>query len=226
VVERDRSMEALIDNGEEWMEPMLNFRDFLAETQDPERKKEVRDYRRRDGQVKVRKKQGTLIRGPYTLEFRKTLLRKLLQVQQDVRRDGPEADLTLISAGELFEIRRLWRVEAQDWDDSVRTIYQEETHDTLLVWPEDDAALFGADERALLAQVCAEEAVPLDLMMALIEGQRQQGATGSRSAVHARIDEIMRSEWRSEAEVLEAVEAHQRRRTGSEQQTEFRDALH
>jgi DNA sulfur modification protein DndC len=31
VVERDRSMEAMIDNGEEWMAPMLDFRDFLAE---------------------------------------------------------------------------------------------------------------------------------------------------------------------------------------------------
>ncbi len=212
VVERDRSMEAMIDNGEEWMEPMLNFRDFLAETQDPERKKEIRDYRRRDGQIKIRKKQGTLIRGPYTLEFRKTLLRKLLGVQKSVQRDGPETDLTLISPEELFEIRRLWRVEAQDWEDSVRAICQQVMPDAQLQWPEDDAALFGADERALLAQICAEEDVPLDLMVALIEGQRQHEGTSSRAAVHARVDEILRSEWRSETEVIEAVSTHQQRR--------------
>jgi DNA sulfur modification protein DndC len=227
VVERDRSMEAMIDNGEEWMVPMLEFRDFLAETQDPERKKEIRDYRRRDGQVKVRKKQLTLIRGPYTLEFRKKLLRKLLDVQQSVQRDGPDAELTLISPEELYEIRRLWRVEAQDWEDSVRGIYQEVTNDRQLPWPHDDAALFGPDERALLVQICAEEQVPLDLMITLIEGQRQQAGVGSRSAVHARIDEILRSEWRSEAEVLEAVAAHQRNRDDQElRQSGLSDALH
>lgn len=227
VVERDRSMEAMIDNGEEWMAPMLEFRDFLSETQDPERKKEVRDYRRRDGQVKVRKKQGTLIRGPYTLEFRKKLLRKLLDVQKSVRCDGPDADLALISPEELFEIRRLWRAEAQDWEDSVRSIYQDVTKDNTLAWPQDDAALFGADERALLAQVCAEEEVPLELMMALIESQRQQGGVGSRSAIHARVDEILRSEWRGEAEVIEAVAAHQRHREDRDlRQMGLADVLH
>ena len=227
VVERDRSMEAMIDNGEEWMAPMLEFRDFLAETQDPERKKEIRDYRRRDGQVKVRKKQLTLIRGPYTLEFRKKLLRKILEVQQIVRGDGPDPELTLISQEELYEIRRLWRVEAQDWEDSVRAIYQEATNDRQLPWPQDDAALFGPDERALLAQICAEEQVPLDLMITLIEGQRQSASSSSRSAVHARIDEILRSEWRSEAEVLEAVAAHQRQRDDLElRQNGLSDALH
>jgi DNA sulfur modification protein DndC len=210
VVERDRSMEAMIDNGEEWMEPMLNFRDFLAQTQDPERKKEVRDYRRRDGQVKVRKKQLTLIRGPYTLDFRKLLLKKLLHVQTLVRQDRPDLDLTLISAEELFEIRRLWRVEAQDWEDSVRTIYDEVTGDREILWPQDDAALFGPNEQAILAQICAEEDLPPSLLMALIESQRQQEGVIKRSAIHAQIDDILRSEWRSEDEVLEAVAAHQR----------------
>src|ERR1051325_5968875 len=38
VVERDRSMEAMIDSGEEWLEPLLEFRDLLAETQEPPKK--------------------------------------------------------------------------------------------------------------------------------------------------------------------------------------------
>jgi HD-like signal output (HDOD) protein len=49
-------------------------------------------------------------------------------------------------------------------------------------------------------------------MMALIESQRQQHTLRSRAAIHARIDDILRSEWRSEEEVLEAVEQHQQRR--------------
>jgi DNA sulfur modification protein DndC len=205
VVTKDKSMGAMIDNGEEWMQPMLDLRDYLAATQDPERKKEIRDYKRRDGQIKVRKKQRYLIRGPYNFDFRKELLERLLRVQEEVRKEGPHPDLTLISEEELFEIRRLWRVELQDWADSIPQIYRNVTGRDLS-WPVDDAVTFGLDEQAILEQVCAEEEVPLKLIMALIESQRQQSKFQSRAAVHARIDEIMRSEWRSEEEVLQAVE--------------------
>ncbi|MDZ4721618.1 MAG: DNA phosphorothioation system sulfurtransferase DndC [Roseiflexaceae bacterium] len=209
VVERDRSMEALIDNGEEWMSPMLEFRDFLAATQDPERRKEVRDYRRRDGLVHFRKRGNgeLLIRGPYRLEFRKQLLARLLNVQEQVRRNGPDAHIELISPEELYEIRRLWRIEAQDWADSIPAIYREATGRDL-PWPEDDGAVFGAAERALLAQICAEEDVPLDLMLALIESQRQHGALAGRTVIHARVDEVLRSEWRNEEEVIASVNIH------------------
>jgi DNA sulfur modification protein DndC len=210
VVERDRSMEALIDNGEEWMVPMLEFRDFLAETQQPERRKEVRDYRRRDGRVHLSTKSQaeSLTRGPYTLAFRKELLERLLRVQVQVRQHDPT--LTLISAEELFEIRRLWRVEAQDWEDSIPAIYRRATGQEL-AWPRDDGAIFGAEEHGLLAQMCAEEELPLDLMLALIESQRQQTALSNRAAVHARIEGVLRSEWRSESEVISAIELHQQR---------------
>lgn len=209
VVERDRSMEALIDNGEEWMAPMLEFRDFLAATQEPERRKEVRDYRRRDGLVHFRKVHSgeTLIRGPYRLAFRKELLTRLLQVQEQVRRAKPELNLELISLAELYEIRRLWRVEAQDWEDSVPAIYRAVTGRDLPL-PQDDGAVFGAAERALLAQICAEEDVPVELLMALIDQARDHRLSSSRSRIHERIDEVLQREWRSEREVIAAVETY------------------
>jgi DNA sulfur modification protein DndC len=208
-------MEALIDHGEEWMIPMLEFRDFLAATQDPARRQEVRDYRRRDGMVHYRKRgQGELlIRGPYRLEFRKELLTRLLQVQTQVQRAKPELELELISPDELYEIRRLWRVEAQDWEDALPAIYRAATGQDL-AWPQEDGARFGADERALLAQICAEEELPLELMLALIESQRQHGALSGRTRIHARIDEVLRSEWRDEQAVIAAVAAHHQRITG------------
>ncbi|MFN8059562.1 MAG: hypothetical protein U0Q12_10385 [Vicinamibacterales bacterium] len=43
-------MEAMIENGEEWMTPMLEFRDYLVTTQDPAQKRCIRDIRR-DGRV-------------------------------------------------------------------------------------------------------------------------------------------------------------------------------
>lgn len=215
VVTKDKAMESMIDNGEEWMIPMLEFRDFLAETQNIERKQEVRDYRRRDGLVKVRKQQGTLIRGPYRLSFRKELLERLLIVQKQIREDGPDPHITLISHQELYQIRRLWRIEANDWDDCVPQIYYKVMGE-ILPLPHEDTIMFGTEERDVLVQVCAEVDVPIDLMIALIESQRQQYTLSSRTAIHNRIDEVLRSEWRSENEVLEAVRHHQQQRADLE----------
>jgi len=69
VAQRDLSMEALIENGEDWMEPLLNLRDHLATTTDPQRKREFRDIRGRDGRV-IFKKDGTLAARTYKLEFK------------------------------------------------------------------------------------------------------------------------------------------------------------
>ena len=113
VVTKDKAMEGLIDNGEDWMIPLLEFRDFLAETQDPERKHEIREHRRRNGQITILN--DKLVHGPYTLEFCKDILTGLLDTQQQVRENGPDPNIKLITDDELEEIRRIWRTERQDW---------------------------------------------------------------------------------------------------------------
>lgn len=74
--------------------------------------------------------------------------------------------------------------------------------------PQDDGAVFGAAERALLAQICAEEDVPVELLMALIDQARDHRLSSSRSRIHERIDEVLQREWRSEREVIAAVETY------------------
>lgn len=44
---------------------------------------------------------------------------------------GPDKYLELITEAELHEIRRIWRKERQDWEDSVPLIYAEMTGETL-----------------------------------------------------------------------------------------------
>ena len=102
--------------------PLLEFRDFLASTQEPENKAKWREHRRRGGFVSERN--GQLIRGPYRMEFCKELLRRLLETQQQVRQEGPNPDIELITLPELEEIRKIWRTERQDWEDSVPQIYR------------------------------------------------------------------------------------------------------
>jgi DNA sulfur modification protein DndC len=198
VVTRDKSMEAMIDNGEDWMLPMLEFRDWLAETQDPAKKHLFREHKRRTGQVSV--KDGKLIRGPYKLEFCKEILRRLLLAQQQVRKDGPSATYELISEAEIHEIRRLWRTERQDWYDSVPGIYTEVTGQRL-DWLQDDLGSFNATEYRILDDLCKEQDIPTDLVARLLEQERQMQGMQRRAGIQQKIDDVLREEWRDETTI-------------------------
>src|SRR5262249_3714874 len=76
VATRDTSMEALVENGEEWLEPLLNFRDYLATTAEPDRKREFRDIRGRDGRV-ILKKDGTVAARTYSPKTSREMLEAL-----------------------------------------------------------------------------------------------------------------------------------------------------
>jgi DNA sulfur modification protein DndC len=102
VVKKDRSMEALIDNGEDWMEPMLELRDWLVENRDIET---YRMEKRRNGQVG---------KGPYTIEARAHILGMLLAAQKTT---GQE----LMNNQELKAIQVIWNMDG--FNHSVYDIY-------------------------------------------------------------------------------------------------------
>lgn len=206
VVLKDRSMEALIDSGFDWLEPLLEFRNELAETQNPEKKHLYRDYRRMDGKIKGMKKGDTweIIRGPYTFEYQKYLLRKLLEAQKSVRENGPYPNLTLILPEELNEIRRIWRTQKSDWEDSVAKIYKEVTGETL-IWAKDDLGGFSQNEKELLSQICEKNDIPPRLVTKLLDVEQQLQGMTRRSSIYTRIDEVFNEDWISEEEAKQAL---------------------
>lgn len=202
VVTKDKAMEAMIDSGQDWMEPLLEYRDMLAATQIPARKKEVRDYRRRTGQISFKKDSDQLIRGPYTLAFCRELLEKLLRTQLETQRDAPPGEASqLIHEAELHAIRQIWRQERGDWEDSVPKIVR----DVLgrdLDWVIDDAASFTDEDGTLLDAICKQNDVPTDLIVRLLDVERSTQGMKRRHAIHTRIEDLMNEEWRSQDEVI------------------------
>lgn len=196
VVQKDKSMEAMIDAGEEWMQPLLDFRDLLAETQDPEGKLRYREFKRRSGQVAFIDKTDRPSPGPYKLDFCKTLLERLLQTQVELQAAAPPGEETLlVHDAELHEIRRLWRTERGDWADSVPAIVRRVLGRDL-DWVAEDEVALGAEAGALLEEVCREHGVPVDLVVQLLDVERASHGLKRRTAVHSRIEEVFRREWR------------------------------
>jgi DNA sulfur modification protein DndC len=99
VIKRDKSMEALIENGEDWMEPLSELRDFFVETRDnPDL---YREKRRRDGT----EKEG--VWGPYKPSVRAEFLKRLLSVQREIQETQGET-MQFISHQELVAIQVTW----------------------------------------------------------------------------------------------------------------------
>ena len=206
VVQKDRSMEALIESGEDWMEPLLDFRNELAETQIPEKKLEYRDYRRMNGKIKFMQTGDSkkVIPGPYTLEYSKILLKKLLEAQKSVRKNGPNPNASLILLEELQEIRRIWMTQKSDWNDSVVKIYEEVTGEHL-DWTNDDLGSFSQSEQDLLKKICDDQKLPLRLVTKLLDVERQMQGMTRRSSIYNRIGEVLSEDWISVEEVKKAL---------------------
>ena len=96
VVEKDRSLEGLVDSGHEEFEPLIEFRNWLMEIRNNSNNRLPFS---RQGRTRVSKE--NINTGPFTLETRRVILDKLLSLQQETRMD-------LISTKEVFFIKRQW----------------------------------------------------------------------------------------------------------------------
>ena len=204
VVDQDKSMEAMVDGGADWLEPMLDFRNWLAATQDPAGKSEIREHQRRSGRVEVFSKSNgeRKIRwGPYKLEFRKQILRKLLETQNLVCRQGPNPNEELITKDELARIRQIWRLESGDWEDSLPSIYQEIIGEELKV-SQDDWSGMAAAEKQILEDVARRHGLVPQLLSQLFDVEREQHGMSRRSQIYSRIDQVMSKDWLSRDEAL------------------------
>jgi len=200
VVAKDNAMESLIDSGEEWMVPLLDIRDYLSGTQPPENKPEFREHKRRGGKVSTTP-EGNISRGPYRFSTRMNILRMLLEAEKLIRKDPKHQEVQLIGPEELQEIRRIWRMEHQDWDDNVPRIFKEVMgHD--LVWRSDDGPRFDQSDKQLLEEICETEEIPTALVAKLIDIEHQFTGMRRRAGIYERIERVLNEDWRTEEQVL------------------------
>jgi len=198
VVSKDSSMESLIDSGEDWMQPLLDLREELKKTHEPEIKEKVRELKRRSGHMKLYDDGSErFVPGPYKMEFCKKILGELLDAQIKVRKNGPDPNINLISEEELHEIQRIWRMERGDWKNSVYEIYEKVTGEKLQTVREDFGS-FGKIEQELLEQVCNQHNVPRILVSKLLNTEFELMGMTKHSKIYDKIKRIFSEEWRED----------------------------
>ncbi len=211
VVSEDKAMQNMIDEGDEWMEPLLEFRDFLKATQDPEEKPKYRQVKgRQHGYVKTKTNgDNGIIPRAHKFEFCKDLLRKLLETQKKVNKELPDdEEMDLIRDEELREIRRIWREERADWEDSVPKIYREVMGEGI-GWVQDDYGAFGETEAKLLKEITDKHDIPPELVQRLLDTELQHHGMKRRASIYNEIDKIMREDWRPMEEIVADIEGEE-----------------
>ena len=194
VVTEDKSMTNMIDNGESWMEPLLELRQELKDTHDPEIKKNVRDLKHRNGRIVFWNDRVT--RGPYTMEFCKSFLTKLLKAQNKIRKTGPDPNIELITIDEIHEIQRIWRMERGDWKNSIYQIYESVTKQKIEQFQE-DLGILGINEQEELEKICNKFNVPYLLAAKILHTEFEMQDVSDRQKVHTKIEQIIAEEWRT-----------------------------
>ncbi len=159
VVNRDKSMEALIENGEDWMEPLMELRDLLSISRDSE---EYREKRRKDGS----EKEGQL--GPYKPWFRADFIEKLFKAQKEIQRTHPE--MQLINYQEMVAIQICWFREGI-FNHNVAELYNKIYGTNITLHSNDDKII---KEKELLKEVCTKNEKDYELINELLTIQKSK----------------------------------------------------
>jgi DNA sulfur modification protein DndC len=232
LVDKDKSMTAMVQNDEEkeWMRPLMELRNALdfrnmvgpdGENSDHH----LRDFRRMSGNIQMQNGDGPgqkdkIIPGPYTQESRAQWLRKLLEAQTWIRKNGPKdvRKIELITLPELQEIRRIWVVEKHEMEDSLPRIYTEATGEPFPGTRLDDNLVLGESEMQLLREVCGGDKLQFELARELLSVERQQRVQIRRAGLFEKLEKsISRHYYDSREDAVGMARRHAKAREAASQ---------
>lgn len=156
MVKEDKSLKNFIDHGATELIPLRDFRNWLVDLRS---NPDARDYRRRNGNVYLMSN-GEFGRGPFTMEARKEILRRLLQLEVDTGFD-------LITIDELKVIDKMWEDEGDLSRRALVEIY-EKIKGKKLPWDSYKKAKYDSETIALIQDLCQKYDVPFDLISKLM----------------------------------------------------------
>jgi DNA sulfur modification protein DndC len=172
VVKRDKSMEALIDNGEEHLEPLLELRDWLV------------DNRNKDKYRQMRLRNGGKGKGPYNIQTRQYILKRLLEAQKI---SGEQ----LLTSQELKGIQVIWQMDG--FDANAYQIYYE-VYDEKKIYSMTPKDKLKQKQKEELADLCLKNKVNPDKMLNLVKNEKDKRLLRKRNNIQKIIAETIREE--------------------------------
>jgi DNA sulfur modification protein DndC len=198
LVEKDKSMSAMIQNDEEkeWMLPLLELRDALDIADD----RHLRDFRRMNGRVQLFHDRP--IPGPYTESSRHEWMRRLLDAQEWIRSNGPDyvKEIELVTLEELHEIRRIWVFEKHEIEDALPRVYQETTGRPFPGPSLEDILVLRSDDLQLLREITEDDPLHYQLTRELLDVERQFRTMTRRAGLFDAMEAAIKRSFFTDAE--------------------------
>ena len=183
MVKEDKSLKAFIDKGETWLIPLREYRNWLLELRSSP---DAREKKRRNGAM-YRKADGELGLGPFTMDARKEMLKRLLQLEK-------ETGLNLITIEELKYIDYLWDKEGDLTRRCLVDIYSN-VFGEKLPWDDYKTPVFEEEVINEVEKQCEETNIPFELISKLIiEIDANKNYTRG-SAVTKAFDKVLNQGW-------------------------------
>ena len=194
MVKEDKSLQNFIDHGAENLIPLRRFRNWLVELRATP---EARDWRRRNGAVYFNS-DGDFGRGPFKLDTRKEILKRLLQLED-------ETGFELITIEELKMIDKMWEDEGDLSRRALVDIYYE-VRNKRLPWDQFKHAKYNNDTVQRIDALCQKYEVPFELVSKLLIAV-DNTKFYTRSAISAReVEKIMNQGWLHYSNIQEGLE--------------------
>ena len=183
MVKEDKSLKRFIDNGEEWLIPLRDFRNWLMEIRD---NADYRDRKRRNGSVYVNR-DGELGFGSFSMYGRKVILKKLLNLEV-------ETGLELITIEELRTIDKIWENEGDLSRRELVDLYYE-VKGKRLPWDEYRQSMFSEDAFSIIKETCKEYNVEYEMMSKLIIAVEKNKHYTRGQKVNKAFDKVVNEGW-------------------------------
>lgn len=183
MVKEDKSLKAFIDRGETWLEPLRDFRNWLLELRSTP---SARENKRRNGQM-YKKADGEYGLGPFTMESRVEILRRLLQLEVTYNFD-------LISLEELKFIDKTWDDEGDLSRRTLVNLYYE-IKGKHLPWDDYKVPVFSEEVIDEIKKQCQENNIEFELISKLIVEIEANKNYTKGSRVTKAFDRIINQGW-------------------------------
>ncbi len=183
IVKEDKSLKNFIDKGADELVPLREFRNWLISIR---QSSEYRDMKRRDGTV-YQKSNGETGYGPFTLEGRKRILKKLLELQRDT-------GMELITIEELKAIDKIWDNEGDlSKRNLVNTYFS--VFGERLPWDEYKEPLFDDEAIATIKDVSEQYNLSEELMTKIIVSIEKNKHITRNNRLQKEFDKLIHRDW-------------------------------
>lgn len=183
MVREDKSLQNFIDRGATELIPLREFRNELLQMRDD---RQLRDSKRRNGSV-YKKADGTFGMGPFTLEARRIILEKLLELEN---RTGME----LITNQELKAIDRMWDEEGDLTCRMLVDTYHK-VKGKKLPWDDYKTPRFDDEAIEVIENIAEKYDIPVELITKLIVSVDTNKHITKNNKMQKTFDSIIGQGW-------------------------------